>query len=240
MMPSVVVLMDVVHNVRAFLQAEPINELVTAPFSPGKVFTFLFLTIGPVKVFGPFAELTRGRDDAFKRRLALRATVLAALGLLIAGTTGAKTLVGWGVSVGALHLTAGIILFLVALKPVVEQFDQHQMQPEHPPLTHSTNIAPAKLALSPLAFPTIVTPWGIAVMILLVTLRAERIPEIVLITAAVLVLDLLAMLTAERILRTPLVGTTLAVMAAVIGVLQVALGVEVAVQGIRMLGLAGA
>lgn len=236
--PSLVLLMNAVENLRAALHTQPVNE-VAAPFSPGKVFTFLFLAIGPVKVFGPFAELTRDRDNAFKRRLAIRATILAALGLLIAGTTGAKTLVTWGVSLGALYLTAGIILFLVAIKSVLEQFDHHNMQPGHPSLPHSRDVAPAKLAMSPLAFPIVVTPWGIALIILLVTLRAERIPDIVAITAAVLVLDLLAMLTADRILRTPLVGTTLAILAVVIGVLQVALGVDVAAQGIRTLGFAG-
>jgi hypothetical protein len=50
--------------------AEAAAQAQAAPFSLGKVFTFLFLTLGPFKIIGPFAAMTRGRDGAFKRRLA--------------------------------------------------------------------------------------------------------------------------------------------------------------------------
>ena len=87
-------------------------------FSFGKVFTFLFLTLGPLKIIGPFAEMTRGRDAAFRRELAYRGAAVAAVGLLVAVTIGTRILDKWGISVGALLLTAGIVLFLVALRPV--------------------------------------------------------------------------------------------------------------------------
>jgi len=38
-----------------FVQPSPSD-----PFSPGKVFTFLFVMIGPLEVIGPFAKLTAG------------------------------------------------------------------------------------------------------------------------------------------------------------------------------------
>jgi multiple antibiotic resistance protein len=135
-----------------------------------KVFTFLFLTLGPLKIIGPFASMTRGYDAAFKRRLAIRGIVIATIALLAAATTGANILQQWGISIGAMQLTAGILLFLVALRPVLEQYETHQ------PRTHAEASAdlppssPSALAFSPLAFPTIVTPYGIAVLIIAVTL----------------------------------------------------------------------
>jgi small neutral amino acid transporter SnatA (MarC family) len=55
-----------------------------ASFSIGKLFTFLFLTLGPFKIFGPFAAMTQGCDRAFKSQLAFKGIVIAALGMLAA------------------------------------------------------------------------------------------------------------------------------------------------------------
>ena len=73
----------------------------------------------------------------------------------------------WNISMGALMLTAGVILFLVALRPALAQYelqataDIAQSSPQQPA---------SAMAFSPLAFPTIVAPYGIAVVIMLVTL----------------------------------------------------------------------
>jgi small neutral amino acid transporter SnatA (MarC family) len=64
----------------------------SAPFSPGKVFTFLFVVLGRLEVIGPFAKMTAGWDGGSKRRLAFQAIVLAAVGALAAVTLGARLL----------------------------------------------------------------------------------------------------------------------------------------------------
>lgn len=98
------------------------------------------------------------------------------------------------------------------------------------------------LAFSPLAFPTIVTPHGIAVLILLLTLHPGMAGalQILGVAAIVLLLDLLAMLGAERLLKVPFVMPALGIIGAVMGVLQVALGVQAMVTGLRLLGIVGA
>jgi hypothetical protein len=85
-----------------------------ASFSIGKLFTFLFLTLGPFKIFGPFAAMTQGCDRAFKSQLAFKGIVIAALGMLVAATVGANTLYKWDISVGALQLGASIVLFRIS------------------------------------------------------------------------------------------------------------------------------
>jgi len=224
------------------LQPDP-----SAPFSLGKVFTFLFLMIGPLKVIGPFAQMTAGCDRASKRRLAFQGTAIAALGALAAVTLGTRLLDKWSVSFGALLLTAGIVLFLVALDVVMRQYSHESGEnaanasasPSPPPPPARP---PSGLAFSPLAFPTIITPYGVAVLILLVTMRAGQpavVAEIIGIAAAVLLLDLGAMLSADRILTTPAVRPTLGILGSVLSVLQVALGVQAIVDSLRLLGLPG-
>jgi multiple antibiotic resistance protein len=84
-----------------------------------KIFPFLFVTLGPFNVLGPFASMTCGSDNVFKRRLAVKGAGIAAIALIVAATIGAQTLRDWGVSTEALLLTGGIILSVVALRLVL-------------------------------------------------------------------------------------------------------------------------
>lgn len=205
-------------------------------FTLGKTFTFLFVTLGPLKVFGPFASMTRGQDKAFKRKLALTSSAIAATSMIIATTLGARILSNWGISTETLLLTAGVVLFLVALGPVLKQYAAREPERSAESVTPPSGNCSA-LAFSPLAFPTIVTPYGIATLIVLVRLRATSttVAEILGLTALVLALDLLAMLFADRILKAPAVVSALAVVGAVMGVLQVALGIQIVVVALRLL-----
>ena len=200
-------------------------------FTFAKVFIFLFLTLGPLKILGPFVLMTRSCDATARRRLAFRATVISIVAIIFAAVTGASILRKWGISIGSLLLTAGLILFLVALKPVLEQFAQHQSSAAPPP------DAPPPTPMR-IAFPTIVTPYGIAILIVLVTLRGDIATAVQVLGVAVfvLLLDLLAMLFAQRILNTPLVPLALGIVEPVLGVLQVALGVSAVVRALSMLG----
>ena len=215
------------------------SQTQATPFTLAKVFTFLFLTLGPLKILGPFASMTRGRDAAFKRQLAVRGIVIATIALLAAATIGASILQKWGISIGALHLTAGIVLFLVALRPVLEQYEAHEPQTQAEGSADAPAKSPSALAFSPLAFPTIVTPYGIAVLIIGVTLDRTRMIPILGVLAFVLLLNLLAMLFADRILKAPFVAPALGIVGAVLGVLQIALGVQAAGDGLHMMGIVG-
>jgi multiple antibiotic resistance protein len=209
-------------------------------FSLGEAFVCLLVTIGPFNVLVPFAQMTRRHDASSKRRLAYEATIIATVALLAAATLGVTILRNWGISVGALFVTGGVLLFLVALRPVLEQY-----KPRVPRVETESSESPAPvsaLAFSPLAFPTIVTPYGVAALIVLMALRSSSGTtglQIVGAAALVLVLDLLAMLTADRLLKQPVVAVALGTAASVMGVLQVALGVQAVIVGFDLLGVAG-
>src|SRR5262249_49047280 len=117
---SVLLVMSVTFAFAQDVSARPPD--VRPPLTLSKVFIFVFLTLGPFNVVGPFANMTRGRDTAFKRRLAVEGTSIAALGLLVAATLGANALTFWGVSASALFITTGILLFLVGLRFVRAQY----------------------------------------------------------------------------------------------------------------------
>ena len=67
--------------------------------------------------------------------------------------------------------------------------------------------------------------------------QTEVLAKIVGITILVLVLDVVAMLTADRILTTPAVRPALGILGSVLSVLQVALGVQAIVEALRLLGV---
>lgn len=206
--------------------------------TPGRTFIYLFLTLGPLKIIGPFLAMTRGQDAAFKRTVAFEGSVISAIALAVCGAAGAIVLRNWNISLGALMLTAGVILFLVALRPLLEEYKSHPPAPDVMP--SGPPAAAMNLALSPLAFPTIVTPYGIAVLILMVTLAegdVDRISSILGIAAVLMVMNFVVMLLADHLLKAPLARLSLGIFGAVMGVFQVALGVQAIIGGLRLLGV---
>jgi multiple antibiotic resistance protein len=211
--------------------ADPANKVEL-----DQIFLFLFGAMGPFAVIARFAVVTRDREVEFKRRLALQSTGIAAVALLVAATLGARILRNWSVSTEALLLTGGIILFLIALRGVLQQYTPLALPADLP---FEATMSSRRLAFSPMAFPTIVSPFGVAVLAVALRLRPGdlAIAEILGLVAVVLILDLLGMLFADRILHTPLVSSTLLIIGSVMVVLQVALGVEIMLYALRLLGI---
>lgn len=215
-------------------------QAALAPLTLDKVFTFLFLTLGPFNVIGPFAEITRGRDPAFKRRLAFEATLIAAIGLFVAATLGQSTLTRWGVSAAALFIATGVLLFLAGLQFVLAEYKPLTPETGVPEGVKAASAPLGSLAFSPLAFPIIVTPYGIAVLVVSLTLASDetaRDGQILAIAALVLLMDLLVMLMPDRALKSRFVDTAFGIVGCVTAVLQIALSVEAVIVGLRLLGI---
>ncbi len=211
-------------------------------FGLDQVFIFLFVTLGPLKLLGPFVTMTMGYPDDFKHKLAIQGTIYATIGALVAVFLGSNMMKSWGVSTGALLISAGIVLYLVALQAVMNQFSPAQAVPAPVSSPSGEKVMPdvSTLAFAPLAFPTIITPYGVAILITLVTLRDSAeygLVGILGVLLVVLLLNVVAMLFAERLLKFPYVSTALGIFGAVLGILQVALGVQAIIAGIRMVGI---
>jgi multiple antibiotic resistance protein len=198
-------------------------------FDIREVFTFLFIMLGPIKLLAPFAKLTAMSDESERRSLALRGTLLATLTVLAASFIGQVILAKWNVSPGALAIAGGILFFLVALSLVLDPYT------EHPATQTSSAARPSMRALVRELVPKIVTPYGIAAVILLLTLMPQQMVTIVGILIGITVLDFVTMLFARRILA--VVAFPLQIVGTVMGVLQVALSVQMVVYGIRLIAV---
>lgn len=198
----------------------------------GEIFTLLFVTLGPFKVLGPFAVRTRNLDAAAMRGVAFRVFALSLVAVGAAGWFGRSLALKWQVSIPALTITAGIVFFIVALRTVLEQYEGPHED------------APAPLPEKPLAaalqitFPMVVTPYGVAGLIVFLAATSDLVRQetIWAIVAAVMVLNLIAMLCARVVMRGPQLFF-FRILGAVLGILQVALAVEIMLHALRELGL---
>jgi len=207
---------------------------VPRSFPVAQIFTFLFLMLGPFKIIGPFAQVTKGADAVTTRRIAMLATLFASLALLVAAFMGEYFLTSFGIPLPVLALSAGLILLLVALINILQQFLPHA-GPAEPEALRA--IPPLQLALSPLAFPTIVTPYGIATLVVFLALATEMQARLTVgaIVVVIMLLNLSVMLLTRHIL--PVLVVLLPILGAVLGVVQVALGLQIVHNSLRTLGM---
>ncbi|MEB3334350.1 MAG: MarC family protein [Cyanobacteriota bacterium] len=189
----------------------------------GKLLVLLFLMSGPLRVIPSFAALTGALGASTRNQLALRSVLYAALAVVIAVFAGHRVLEAWDTTPQALTAATGLVLLLTALQPLVGW-----------PPAPSTAIPAAvddgdigRFALSPLAFPIIVPPFAIGVLVLFAAFFPDPIQQSQMVAAAwaLLLIDYLGMRQARRILA--MIGpVTLQLLGAVFGVLQLALAVQ--------------
>ena len=93
------------------------------------------------------------------------------------------------------------------------------------------------MALSPLAFPTIVTPYGIATLIVFLALSPNEQARLIIgaVVVAIMLLNLIAMLLAQHM--RPWMSALLQVLGAVLSVIRVALGLRIILLSIKALGI---
>lgn len=191
-----------------------------------KLFPLLFNMMGPIGVIPAFAALSARFSPAERRMMANRAALFAFLALAVAVFMGTAMLESWSISKGSLIFAGGAIVTLTALQHVFG--------------LHGGGSAPAgeqtarQLAVSPLAIPTIASPRPIAVLIIFVAAfpTTEGKLTVMAVGGLVMLLNVWGMRNAQWFMEK--VGMTpLLVLGAVFGVLQVALGVEMMVDGFQ-------
>ncbi|NBZ87433.1 MarC family protein [Stagnihabitans tardus] len=193
-------------------------------------FATLFVVIDPPGLVPLFIALTRGMDSAHRRRLALRACVIA-FGILLAFGLLGDALLGFvGISMPAFRIAGGMLLFLTALDMLFERRTQRRegqhAEPDHDP------------SVFPLATPLIAGPGAIATMILLMAQAEDwsiRLGVIGLM-AGMVAATFLFFLAAAPIER--LMGRTgTVVITRLLGMLLAALSVQFVIDGVKGTGL---
>lgn len=124
-------------------------------------FVTLFVIIDPIGLAPLFIALTPNMTAAQRRRIGLRAVLLAAALLTLFGLAGESILSAIGISLPAFRISGGLLLFLTALDMLFERRTQRREgqaagdPPEHDP------------SVFPLAMPLIAGPGAMTTMILL-------------------------------------------------------------------------
>lgn len=121
-------------------------------------FATLFVVIDPIGLTPLFVALTQGADAAHRRAVALRASVLGFIILLLFALFGEAVLGFIGISMSAFKISGGILLLLTALDMLFERRTKRR---------EDKVIELPDPSVFPLATPLIAGPGAIASVILL-------------------------------------------------------------------------
>lgn len=132
-------------------------------------FVLLWAVIDPIGTVPVFISATRGQTDANRRRIALRAALVAAGILLFFVVCGEPILGAMGVPVQAFEIAGGIVLFLFALTMI---FGETKPEAEEQDIRGAQDVA-----IFPLATPSIASPGAMMAVVLLTRNELHTIDE---------------------------------------------------------------
>lgn len=196
-------------------------------------FATLFVTIDPIGLAPMFLGVTAGLSAADRKRVAIRATVTAALILLVFFIAGQSVLTVLGISVSAFRVSGGILLFLISIEMVFGKRQQRKAETAEKAVEHHPPTDINEVAIFPLAIPLIAGPAAISAIILLTGQAADTLTYVGLAGVIIIILAscLFAFLLADRIER--LMGDTAQlVITRLLGVLLAALSVQFIADGV--------
>lgn len=126
-------------------------------------FVTFFVIIDPVGIAPVFASLTQGTAPRHQKLMAIKGTVIAAGILLFFAAVGEPFLSALGISLQALKVAGGVMLFLIALEMVFEKrTERRENSAERSHQEH-----PEDISVFPIAIPLLAGPGAIASIILL-------------------------------------------------------------------------
>ena len=196
------------------------------------IFTIAFLTLGPIKIIGPFAKMTANIDPKFKKQLAIYGAIFATIICLLVALLGKGLVEKYHLIPQAIIIAGGLVLLISALRLIFPP-----LQPE--PISKPSS-KPLNLAISPLASPIIVTPMGIAAILVFVLFAQGQPAMIATIYKAILImmfLDFLVMFFIDKILKIPGLMAILQIMGSILVFIQVALAVQTILLGLVNIGI---
>jgi multiple antibiotic resistance protein len=202
-------------------------------------FVTLFVVIDPPGCAPIYAGLVRDASQRQAIGMALRASLIATIILVVFALFGEDLLGALHIELNSFRLAGGIMLFLIALDMVFEKRTQRREErAEKVRAQHAETPEVEDVSVFPMAMPMIAGPGSIATMMLL-TARAEGTEQTLAVLAAlgaVMLLTFAALAAAGPLMRllghrveaviTRLLGVLLAALAAqyVIDALKVVLG----------------
>ena len=190
-------------------------------------FVTLFVVIDPIGLTPIFIALTPGQNAQERRRIGIRALVIAAFLLTLFGLAGEAILKGIGISLPAFRIAGGLLLFLTALDMLFERRTERREEQGQPETAHDPSVFP-------LAMPLLAGPGALATMILLVGQQSgwAHLVMIHLVMLAVLGIAMALFLIATPLARA-LGRTGIMVVTRLLGMLLAALSVQFVIDGLK-------
>lgn len=208
------------------------NRVIPAELTSISLQTFLTMLVvmDPVGLAPIFIGLAGNRPTFERRRVALKASLVAGGIILLFGLVGKALLEHLGISLSSFRVAGGILLFLIALDMVFARPSGTKETPEEEREAHERQ----DISVFPLAIPLIAGPGTLAsIMIQANTAHGNPLLLLVvfLVTAFVLLLCYLALRLSGQIAR--VIGVTgVHVITRVLGVLLGALAVQYVADGV--------
>jgi multiple antibiotic resistance protein len=194
-------------------------------------FITLFVVIDPPGCAPIFYGLTTGATTQQRRRMAIRAVIVATLILLAFAAVGEDFLRLLGISLEAFRIAGGIMLFFIAMDMVFEKRTQRR-EDRAQKIKETPEIE--DVSIFPMAMPMIAGPGSIATVMLLMA-RAQGMEQSFVVLSALaanLVILAVAMLTIGPLMR--LFGNQVeAVITRLLGVILAALAVQFVLDGLE-------
>jgi multiple antibiotic resistance protein len=191
----------------------------------------LFVVIDPVGLVPVFVGLVGERSQAVQRATARRAILISAGLLATFAIVGGPLLAYLGISVAALQVAGGILLFRIAMDMVFAQYRRETSEEAAEAQTRED------VSVFPLAIPLIAGPGALA-SILVLTSEAHGDPlevALVLLMAGLVLLVAWALLRSSIRISALLGQTGVNVVTRILGLILSALAVQLVANGLRQL-----
>ena len=187
---------------------------------------FIFAVIDPIGTIPVYLEATKEFDIIHKKKIAIRASIMAFLILLFFIVIGQVILDGMEVSLDAFQISGGVILFLFALTMI---FGEGKPEQEKNRITDYKHVT-----IFPIAIPSLASPGAIMAVVLMTNNQIYSIQEQAITSFVVLIVlgfTCLILLTANYLQK--LIGSYgITVLSKIMGLILASYAVQSILSGI--------
>lgn len=193
-------------------------------------FIALFVIIDPVGMAPVFASITEGTPTKHRRKMAIKGSLIAALILTFFAIFGKAFLGSLGISLDALRIAGGLMLFTIALEMVFDKRTDRKQE-----TAQKLDDVFDDISVFPVAMPMLSGPGSTATVMLLMSRQEGSMEGQAMVLAAlwaVMLIALISFMLAGGIMR--LVGPTIsAVITRVLGLILAALAAQYVIDGLK-------
>jgi multiple antibiotic resistance protein len=196
-------------------------------------FAVLFVIIDPPGCAPIFATLTQGTSRKHQRSMAIKSVLVASIILVLFAYFGDFVFAKLGISLDALRIAGGIMLFIIGLNMVFEKRTETREERAEEVLEETPD--PEDISVFPMGIPMIAGPGTMASLLILAGDAGNELPQQLAIMSAlgaVLLITLIAFLIAGPLMK--LMGKTFTnVLTRVLGVLLATLASQFVLDGLK-------